>query len=49
MNPGFVQRALTLAQAKTELDLIDRWSTLAPHERRDYWGDSYGYKVARGA
>ena len=50
----------TLRRARAEVDLIDRWSTLAPHERRDYWGtltlaeqdvlgDSYGYKVARGA
>jgi hypothetical protein len=58
-KPGFHQRAGTLAQAKAECDLVDRWHDLERHERRSYWttltareqdvlADTFGYSVARG-
>ncbi len=50
----------TLRRARAEVDLIDRWSTMAAWERRNYWPalterergvlvDTYGSKGARGA
>ena len=31
--PGFCQKAKTLAAARAEIDLVDRWSTMSPGER----------------